>query len=246
MKLFRKFLPLCGFFATISMAGNFELREVPVLNEYCVAAQRIVTRTDQAVDVNIQASFDAFVMSKAVITDGAATVPEIQQFHWLDEAGQVTGVSCKLKSADHLNLVYGEATAGPDGSCQSMNQAAYQLIAADMTTPRFSRVVFDIDEDVTNQENPGMTGPDWLSPYRAMYLDASGELHVQAKGFSVDFTDPQFAQAPARFRGVHYCHFIAPDHLRSVLLGDAPPELSLGKLVDVSGYSAPGEEAPED
>ena len=57
---------------------------------------------------------------------------------------------------------------------------------------------------------------------------------MKAKGFQVDFTDPRFARAPERFRGVHYCHFIAPEFFARLLAGRADPEISLGRLVDTS------------
>ena len=205
-------------------------------------AQRIITQTDQSVEVVIHATVDGFVKSKAIIPAGTAAVPRIQQLNWTDTDGSVIGVSCKLKSADHLNLVYGARTAGPDGACQDMNRAVYRSVAGSVAAPRFTTVVFDEFETVTNEAEPGMTGPDWLRPYRAMYVGTSDDLHIRAKGFRVDFTDPQFARAPARFRGVHYCHLIPPGHLRAVLAGDAEPDTLIGREVDVSRYAAPGSE----
>ena len=62
-------------------------------------------------------------------------------------------------------------------------------------------------------------------------VDAEGALHVVTKGFIVNFLDPQFAQMPVRFRGVHYCHFIAPDHLRDLLEGKASPGTMIGHKI---------------
>lgn len=211
--------------------------DVPPLAEYCRVAQQIVTRTAQPVDVRIHGSFDDFVKSKAVIADTEGALAEIQQFHWFDDGGALVGISCKLKSADHLNLVYGDGTAGPDGACQDMNRHVYRALAADVDDPVYRQVVFDADETVWNEEQPGMTGPDWLRPYVATGVDANGRLLVRAKGFRVDFTDPRFAAVPARFRGVHYCHFIAPEHLRGVLNGDASPGVVIGREVDTSGFT---------
>ena len=77
------------------------LDELPEIADYCLAAQRVVTRTEVPMQLIVHEDFDAFVKSKAVIEG-----PEIQQYNWTDEQGRVFGISCKLKSADHLKLTY--------------------------------------------------------------------------------------------------------------------------------------------
>ncbi len=212
-----------------SGGDEFALRETPAEADYCGAAQRLVTRTTYPVRVKIHDDFDAFVKSKAVI-DG----PTIQQYVWRDADGAAVGISCKLKSADHLNLAFGEGTAGPDGFCQDMNRAVFEKLTRGNLRPAYTTIIFDPLESVSNDEEPGMTGPDWLAPYRATWTDADGALHIKAKGFRVDFTDPRFAQAPPRFRGIHYCHFVAPGYLNELLAGRAQPGISIGREVDTS------------
>jgi hypothetical protein len=235
------FMSACCMPIACATDQSSRITEPPSIPEYCRVAQQVVTRTMQPVDVRMHDSFDGFVKSKAIIPDVPGAIPEIQQFQWLDSHGVIVGVSCKLKSADHLNLVYGDGTAGPDGLCQDMNRRVYQLLNGSARNLRYTTVIFDENESVTNAEQPGMTGPDWLKPYEVTYVDDDGRLHVRAKGFRVDFTDPQFARAPARFRGIHYCHFIAPDHLLGVMTGSAEPGVVIGREVDTSGYRAPTE-----
>jgi len=203
-----------------------ELAGLPELSEYCLAAQRIVTRTDVPMRLVVHDDFDAFVQSKAVIEG-----PEIQQYNWADEDGRVFGISCKLKSADHLNLTFGEDSAGPDGLCQDMNRAVFEKVAprSPDITPTYAEVVFEPNEAVWNDAEPAMTGPEWLAPYEATWVDQQGRLHIRAKGFQVDFTDPAFAEAPARFRGIHYCHLLAPDYLAALMVGQAEPGAVIGR-----------------
>ena len=203
------------------------LAAVPATDQYCLAAQRIVTRTEVPVKLVLHADFDAFVKSKALI-DG----PTIQQFNWHDGQGAPLGVSCKLKSADHLNAAMGAGSAGPDGLCQDMNRAVYGLVAAELARPRYREVIFDPAETVANEQEPGMTGPDWLKPYTMTSVDDAGALHIATRGFVVNFTDLRFANMPERFRGVHYCHFIAPEHLRALLAGTAQPGAVIGRAID--------------
>ena len=207
----------------------FALKAIPEVDEYCLEAQRIVSKTDLDMRLVVQDSFDGFVKSKAIITESGE--PEIQQFNWVTDDGMVQGISCKLKSADHLNLVYGEGTAGPDGLCQEMNQAVFARAAGTVREPVYKQVVFDPAETVSNTEQPGMTGPDWLAPYTMTYVE-DDVLHIASKGFVVDFTDPAYAKAPERFRGVHYCHLIAPEYLLALLAGEAPAGAMIGREVD--------------
>lgn len=211
-----------------------QLEAVPAVDEYCLAAQRVVTRTSIPVELVIQKDFDGFVKSKAVIEG-----PTIHQFNWTDADGVIVGISCKLKSADHLNLVFGDTSAGPDGLCQDMNRAVFERLSRSVSDPAFTRVSFDPNEVVRNRENPGMTGPDWLAPFTVSTVDESGALVIHSKGFQVDFTDPEVQEAPPRFRGIHYCHFIGPEHLAALLQGDAEPGAEFGRSPDLSRYSAP-------
>jgi len=207
----------------------FALKEVPSADEYCLAAQRIITRTEVPVELVLHDNFEAFVKSKAVIEG-----PTIQQFNWKDADNNLLAISCKLKSADHLNLVFGAGSAGPDSLCQIMNQAVFRLIARQVTSPAFTRVVFDPVETVSDDEQPGMTGPDWLAPFTMTYVEESA-LHIATKGFTVGFEDPRYEKVPERFRGVHYCHLIAPDYLKALMEGRAPVDVIVGMDVDRSG-----------
>jgi len=207
------------------------LEEVPLLDAYCLAAQNVVTNTDIDVQLTIHEDFEAFVKSKALIEG-----PTIQQYHWEDATGRVAGVSCKLKSADHLNLTFGEGSAGPDESCQAMNQAVFMLLAPTVKEPVFSKVVFDPDESLPSLDGaPGMSGPAWLAPYQATGVGDDGALVIRTKGFVVDFADERYAKAPPRFRGVHYCHFVAPDYLQALLEGSAEPGLMIGRSPALNG-----------
>ncbi len=218
------------FLAACSGADNpWALQEIPSAADYCKEAQRLVTRTLVPVQVVIHDDFDAFVKSKAVIEG-----PTIQQYNWNDADGKLVGISCKLKNADHLNLQFGEGTAGPDGLCQDMNQEVFRLLARKVTKPAFKSVTFDTQETVSNAQQPGMTVPDSLAPFTLTYAQ-DGVLHIATKGFVVNFNDPQYAKAPERFRGVHYCHFIAPEHLQELMDGAAAPGIVIGREVDRSG-----------
>lgn len=198
------------------------------LDAFCLEAQRVVVRTTATPALVVHDDFDAFVRSKAIIDPLT-----IQQFLWREDglSGAPVMISCKLKSADHLNEAFGAGTSAGNGRCQDMNRLTYSRVQASLGTAATPPVVFDPEEFVKNEENPGMTGPDWLRPYEMTWRDSGGVLHVRSKGFRVDWLDPSLAEMPARFRGVQYCHFIAPDYLERLLRGEAESGIIVGKVV---------------
>jgi len=203
------------------------------LEQFCLEAQQVVVNTSHPFLIQLHQDTEAFVRSKAEIDP-----PRVHQFIWYeDSAGtRPAMVSCKLKSADHLNLVFGEGTAGPPGNCQDMNQLTLARVLAARGGDR-PAVMLDPAETVSNAEQPGMTGPDWLLPAALATRGEDGVLVIHAKGFRVEFLDPRVLDAPPPFRGVHYCHFIAPDYLARLLDGQATPGQSFG--VDVTDRPDP-------
>ena len=62
------------------------------------------------------------------------------------------------------------------------------------------------------------TPEDWYPPYEMVSVDGSGRLRIRANALRVDWTDAKQAQRPEQDRGVHFCHLVAPEYLRRLLL----------------------------
>ena len=99
----------------------------PPLAEFCLEAQRVIVHTDVRPTLIVHADFDAFVKSKALIEPLT-----IQQYIWYenDDPDRPVMVSCKLKSADHLNEAFGTGTSAGDGQCQDMNRLTWERVQA--------------------------------------------------------------------------------------------------------------------
>jgi len=225
-KLFVLIAGICLVAACSRSDNPWELQEVPAVVDYCKAAQRLVTRTLVPVQVVIHEDFDAFVKSKALIEG-----PTIQQFNWYDAAGNIQGYSCKMKSADHLNLVFGAGSAGPEGYCQTMNEQVYDLVMREIDEPHFEQVIFDSNEPIDATVASNMTGPQWLLPYELTSIDAAGALHISASGFVIKFDDPRYQRFPPSWRGTHYCHLVAPEYLAAMLRGEAEAGAIVGQKI---------------
>jgi hypothetical protein len=204
--------------------NTFELGMIPATNSYCLEAQRIVSRTTIPMQLIVHEDFNAFVKSKTSIEG-----PTIHQFNWYDPESNIQGISCKMKSADHLNMAFGAGAAGPDGFCQDMNRQVYQLLLQKTANPALIPVEFDLSESIKSKEQSNMIGPIWLKPFTMTYLDPAGVLHIATKGFVVNFADPRYQKFPPSWRGTHYCHLIAPKYLASLLNGEAAAGAIVGR-----------------
>lgn len=193
--------------------------------EFCAEAQHIVSRTDKAGEFVVHPDFEGFVKSKTNIDPLTLHV-----YVWPapDAPGRVVAISCKMKSADHLNVAFGPGAAGPDGLCQDMNRETLRQVRASLPDAADRQVVLDPNENAFNEKQPARTGADWLAPFLLTTEDDAGTLTIHSKGFRVDWLDPRFAGLDARVRGVHYCHLIAPDHLRELLTGRAAAGVTIG------------------
>jgi hypothetical protein len=193
---------------------------------FCAEAQHIISRTDKTGEFVVHPDFAGFVKSKTNIDPLTLHV-----YVWpaTNDPGRAVAISCKMKSADHLNAAFGPGTAGPDGLCQDMNRETLRQVRASLTAAAGRQVVLDPNENVFNEKQPAATGPDWLAPFLLASGDDSGTLTIRSKGFRVDWLDPRFARFDARVRGVHYCHLIAPTYLRDLLSGQAEAGVTIGR-----------------
>jgi hypothetical protein len=213
-------------------AGTRLLAATPA--EFCAEAQRLISRTDKTGKFVVHPDFEGFVKSKTNIDPLT-----LHAYVWLapDDPGRPVAISCKLKSADHLNAAFGPGTAGPDALCQDMNRETLRLVRAALPDAAGRQVVLDPNENAFNEKQPAATGQDWLAPFLLTTEDDAGTLTIHSKGFRVDWLDPRFAGMDARVRGVHYCHLIAPGHLRDVLTGRAAAGVQIGGVYKPSAAS---------
>lgn len=185
------------------------------LSEFCTEAQYLIAATALPSENVVYADLDAFVKSKA------APKPLVtRQFVHYDanEPGLPKMISCKLKSADNLNFEYGAGNAGHEGTCRSVNgltleRARMARRQSDPASGVFMNVELDPDEI-------GPSGVVWLKPFTMVSVDDNNILHIKSKALFVSWHDERFLKMPARFRGTHYCHLIAPSYLRRLLDGE--------------------------
>jgi hypothetical protein len=210
-----KFVVLASLLAVILPAHADADTPKSSLDAFCTEAQQMLGATMLTSENVVYADLDAFIKSKA------SPKPLVtRQFIHFDETrpGLPQMISCKLKSSDHLNAEYGPGTAGQEGACQSVNGLTLERVRAargDVDRPSgvFDNVVLD-------QDDTGLSGVVWLKPFTMVRVSDANVLHIKSKALYVSWYDERFLDMPARFRGTHYCHLIAPSFLRRLLDGE--------------------------
>lgn len=191
-------------------------------DRFCPDAQAQVSMTSVPVVNVVYTDFDAFVKSKP-----RPRPLETDQYVWHEDAARTRPkmVSCKMKTTDHIIAEYGPGASGGNVSCAALNQRTVELVLGSLTRAERKRLQFDggkriaYDEDLLTGD-----GPIWLAPFPVLYVAADGTLRVKSKSMKNDWNDPKLAKADVRVRGTRYCHLVAPEYLKRVLLGDTQAE----------------------
>jgi hypothetical protein len=191
-------------------------------DRFCPDAQAQVSMTSVPVVNVVYTDFDEFVKSKP-----RPRPLETDQYVWYEDAARTRPkmVSCKMKTTDHIIAEYGPGASGGNVSCAALNQRTVELVLGSLTRAERKRLKFDAGQRIAYDEDL-LTGdgPVWLAPFPVLYVAADGTLRVKSKSMKNDWNDPRLAKADVRVRGTRYCHLVAPEYLKRVLLGDVAAE----------------------
>ncbi len=192
---------------------------LPALTEYCAAAQKeIATARVPARNVNI-ADYQAF--SRA-----SPSVKPLETLQFVgyadDKRTKARMISCKLHSADRIRAEYGATAAGESTTCARLNRRTLDAVMLTLTDRQRKKIPF-------KGTVPVMLEPDevvgseaqWLEAFTMVQTDAGGTLRIRAKSLRADAGSTRVrAGAATPASGRQYCHLIAPDYLKRILLGE--------------------------
>jgi hypothetical protein len=165
----------------------------------------------------VHPDYEAFVLSKASVDP-----LRNEQFTTLGEDGLPRMVSCKMKTPDHIQEVYGEDKANNEArTCAAINRENIAAVIASLTPEEAERRALTDAQIVFEEDISVMTGQSWTKPFDFVTRGENGALHIQSKRMQIDWTNILFKMAPDRFRGALYCHLIAPEYAKALILGDA-------------------------
>lgn len=193
---------------------------LPPLDRFCAVAQQVIERTQLPVENVVIDKLEDYGLSKATIRPLST-----RQFNGYADAGrtQLVKIACKMKTADHIRTEYGAGAAGEEGLCADVNRRTLAAVLQALTREERRRLKFEGGRKVVfDSEQVTTNGFEYLADVPIAYVGADGALHIGTRSMRNDWLDPRLADAPdKRFIGTRYCNFIAPDHLRRILVGDA-------------------------
>jgi hypothetical protein len=186
---------------------------------FCARAQQLLAGTPMVATNLVFETAADFSKSKPRIRP-----LETDQFVTRAEDGEPLRVSCKMKSADHIRAEYGAAAAGAERQCREVNRDTAARVYGALSDAERARLVVPPGRLLLSEDEEALTGSGFTFGADTVRFSPDGRLVVRALSIRVDWEAWWWAWMPERFRGQHSCHFIAPEYLRRLVLGEVRPE----------------------
>jgi hypothetical protein len=211
---------------------------LPALEEYCAAAQKeIAGARVPARNVQI-ADYQSFARA----TPSLKPLETLQFVGYADEKrSKARMISCKLHSAERIRGEYGPTAAGESTTCARLNRRTLDAVLLTMSDRQKKKIPFKGPVPVMLEaDEVAASESQWLEAFTMVQTDAGGTLRIRAKslrGGAASVRARNASTPPAvTAEGRQYCHLIAPDYLRRILLGEV--ELPRGEFPDSGKRSA--------
>lgn len=189
---------------------------VPTVTDYCTQAQKEIASARVPSRNVVVNDYQAF----AGITPSVQPLETVQFVQYADpQRTRPRMISCKLHSAEKIRTAFGPTAAGESTTCARLNRRTLDAVMATLTDRQKKKMPFkgsipillDPDEQAANESQ-------WLESFAMVQTDAGGTLRIRAKALRGD-GNVRVSNKPAT-GGRQYCHLIAPDYLKRILLGE--------------------------
>lgn len=200
----------------LSTIPAFAAGKAKITDTFCNDMQVAIMNNTVPATTMIHRTWDAFLESKASVDP-----LRNEQYITAGPSGAPRMVSCKFKAADHIREVYGEDKADEEPrSCEALNRDNVAAVVTALSPEEQARRAVSDDQIVYEEDITEVMGVNWVRPFDYVWRGDNGALHIQSKRLQVDWTSLLFRLAPEAFRGALYCHLIAPEYVKALLLGE--------------------------
>ena len=189
---------------------------VPTTMDYCSLAQKEIAGSRVPSRNVVLTDFQAF----SRLTPSVQPLETAQFVQYADsQRTKPRMISCKLHSAEKIRAAYGATAAGESTTCARLNRRTLDAVMAGMSERQKKKMPFkgsipillEPDEQSVNEAQ-------WLEAFTMVQTDVGGTLRIRAKSLRGD-SNMRVSNKPAA-GGKQYCHLIAPDYLKRILLGE--------------------------
>lgn len=212
-------LLVSSFLSLLMAAGTAAAADgqAEITDTFCTKVQTSIMGNTVPADNLVHPDYESFVLSKASVDP-----LRNEQFTTLGPDGAPRMISCKMKTPDHIQEVYGEDTVDADArSCAAINRENVAAVIASLSEDETKARVLSDSDIIFEEDISVMTGQSWTKPFDFVTKTDDGKIQIQSKRMQVDWTNLLFKMAPERFRGALYCHLIAPEYAKALILGQA-------------------------
>jgi hypothetical protein len=214
--MIRLLLIVTAFLMQSAFAQNVELPD-PTAPDFCQAVQKYMSSTAMDSDNTVFTDMPEYRHSKPM-------VDPLQTFQVVSYAGQLpVMVSCKIKGAAHLRSAHGEDAAGEQLFCPNVAVLLRAQAAAELLRRGKGDAADKVEAIVLDNNEPYMTGQDYLSDFELSYLGEDGAIHIRSPGLFHDYDSWTSWILPERFEGQAYCHLATPAYMMALATGEMEP-----------------------
>jgi hypothetical protein len=191
--------------------------QLPAISEYCSAAQKELAASRVPARNVLMTDYQSF--SRA-----SPQVKPLETMQYVayenSQHAKARMISCKLHSADRIRAEYGTNAAGEPSSCARLNRRTLDAVLASLTEKQKKKMPFKGTVPVMLEPDlQAANEAEWLQDFTMVQTDAGGTLRIRAKSLG---SPPPGNRAGTKGAGVtrQYCHLIAPDYLKRILVGE--------------------------
>jgi len=212
-----------------SAAANAEVLPDPTSADFCQRAQQLLATTEIVSENNVFDNMPDYRSSKPSAEPGQS-VKTYQVVTYKGDTPIV--VSCKVKTSDHIQDVYGEDKAGQQNICALLtgmlkDQAVAELLSAG--NPGAADIARNF---AVEQTEPVVTGRSYLADFQPVTEAADGTITLHSPGLQVEWDSWWWYVLPDKFVGQTYCHLPTADLIKGVATGDMSPGLTVTTVDD--------------
>jgi len=214
--------PIVRIYACLSLALTATLTQAqtlpdPTSEKFCQVVQQVLANTERTGTNTIFSDMPEYRHSKP------STEPhQIYQVVTYDGQRPIM-VSCKIKGAAHLRSAYGDDAAGEQQYCPEITRRTKAQAIAEMRAENLMGIAVAAEAFVIDENEPFMTGRDYLSDFELSYVGEDGAIHFQSPGLFHDYDSWTTWILPADFEGQSYCHLATVDYMKALAKGEIKP-----------------------
>jgi hypothetical protein len=192
---------------------------LPAINDYCAAAQKEIASSRVPARNVLVTDYAAF--SRA--TPSVKPLETLQYVGYADDKkSKARMISCKLHSAEQIRAEYGATAAGESTTCARLNRRTLDAVMITMTDRQKKKMPFNGALPVAlDPDEQAASEAQWLEGFTMVQTDAGNTLRIRAKSLRAgNGALRRTSTSAAATDGRQYCHLIAPDYLKRILVGE--------------------------